>query len=44
MWRLMYRGPLDFAAIPEQEIAAACERFSISLETWQRQERARIDV
>ncbi len=40
MWRLMYRVRLDFAVIPEQEIAAACERFSISLETWQRQERA----
>jgi len=32
--------PLNFAAIPETEIVQACERFSISLDTWRRQERA----
>lgn len=29
-----------FAAIPDSEIASACERFGIALETWQRQELA----
>ena len=27
-------------AIPEAEIASACERFNLSLDTWQQQERA----
>ena len=40
MWHLMYRVPLHFAAIPENEIVVACERFNLSLETWRRQERA----
>jgi hypothetical protein len=31
---------LHFAAIPEGEIKEACERFGMSLDTWQRQERA----
>jgi hypothetical protein len=39
-WHLTYRVPLHFAAIPEAEIAQACERFNLSLETWTRQERA----
>ena len=39
-WHLTYRVPLNFAAIPETEIAQACERFNLSLETWTRQERA----
>jgi hypothetical protein len=39
-WHLTYRVPLHFAAIPEAEIAQACERFSMPLETWTRQERA----
>lgn len=39
-WHLAKRVPLNFVAIPESEIAAACERFSISTETWRRQERA----
>jgi hypothetical protein len=40
VWHLTYRVPLHFAAIPEAEIAQACERFNLSLETWMRQERA----
>ena len=36
-WHLITRVPLNFAAIPETEIKTACERFGISLETWQRQ-------
>jgi hypothetical protein len=39
-WHLTYRVPLNFAAIPEAEIAQACERFNLTLETWARQERA----
>jgi len=39
-WHLTYRVPLHFAAIPEAEIAKACERFNLSLETWKRQEGA----
>jgi hypothetical protein len=39
-WHLTYRVPLHFAAIPEAEIAQACERFNLSLETWARQEHA----
>lgn len=31
---------MNVVAIPETEIAAACERFSISTDTWIRQERA----
>jgi hypothetical protein len=36
----MYRVPLCWAAIPDTEIAKACERFSLPLETWWRQESA----
>ncbi len=32
--------PLHVAAITEQKINAACQRFGISLETWRLQERA----
>ncbi len=32
--------PLHFAAIPEDEIAHACELCNLSRETWQRQEQA----
>jgi hypothetical protein len=39
-WHLTYRVPLHFAAIPESEIAAACEQFNMHIETWRRQERA----
>jgi hypothetical protein len=39
-WHLTYRVPLNFAAIPETEIAQACEHFNLSLETWKRQEGA----
>jgi hypothetical protein len=40
VWHLTYRVPLNFAAIPETEIAQACEHFNLSLETWKRQEGA----
>jgi hypothetical protein len=39
-WYLVKRVPLNFVALPENEIAAACERFRISIETWRRQECA----
>jgi len=39
-WHLTYRVPLHFAAIPEADIKEACERFGVSLDTWQRQQRA----
>jgi hypothetical protein len=32
--------PLNFAAIPETEIKAACEKFNLPLDTWRRQEHA----
>ena len=38
-WHLTFRVPLNDAAIPETEIAQACERFNLPLETWTRQER-----
>lgn len=40
VWHLTTRVPLNLAAIPETEIASACERFNLPLETWRRQERA----
>jgi hypothetical protein len=40
VWHLMYRVPLCWAAIPDTEIANACERFNLPLETWRRQESA----
>lgn len=39
-WHLTFRVPLNFAAIPEDEIVSACERFNLPLETWRRQEGA----
>jgi hypothetical protein len=39
-WHLTFRVPLNFAAIPEADIKEACERFGMSLDRWQRQERA----
>ena len=39
-WYLIYRVSLHWAAIPDTEIAKACERFNLSLETWIRQETA----
>jgi hypothetical protein len=39
VWHLATCVPLNFAAIPEEEIASACERCGLSLETWRRQER-----
>lgn len=40
VWHLTYRVPLHYAAIPEAEIAIACERFKMHLETWRRQDAA----
>jgi hypothetical protein len=40
VWHLIYRVPLYWAAIPDTEIAKACERFNLPLETWLRQESA----
>jgi hypothetical protein len=40
VWNLTYRVPLYWAAIPDTEIAKACERFNLLLETWRSQERA----
>jgi hypothetical protein len=40
VWHLTYRVPLYWAAIPDTEIAQACERFNLPLETWRRQESA----
>jgi hypothetical protein len=40
VWHLTYRVPLYWAAIPDTEIAQACERFNLPLDTWQRQESA----
>ena len=40
VWHLMFRVPLNFAAIPETEIVQACERFNLPLDTWRRQESA----
>ena len=39
-WHLTFRVPLNYAAIPETEIAQACERFNLPHETWTRQEGA----
>jgi hypothetical protein len=39
-WHLTFRVPLNFAAIPESDIKQACERFGMSLDTWQRQKHA----
>ncbi|MGI8481788.1 MAG: hypothetical protein ACR2MF_06975 [Chthoniobacterales bacterium] len=40
MHYLSTQVPMNFAAIPEQEISVACERFNLSLDIWVRQERA----
>jgi len=40
VWHLMFRVPLNFAAIPETEIVQACVRFNLPLDTWRRQESA----
>jgi hypothetical protein len=40
VWHLTTRVPLNVVAIPETEIAHACERFNLPLESWRRQERA----
>jgi hypothetical protein len=40
VWHLVARVPLNFVAIPEEEIAAACKRVNMHLATWQRQEGA----
>jgi hypothetical protein len=40
VWHLTTRVPLNIVAIPETEIASACERFNLPLESWLRQERA----
>src|SRR5262245_43737650 len=40
VWHLIYRVPLYWAAIPDTEIAKACEGFNLPLETWLRQESA----
>lgn len=39
-WHLISRVPLNFVEIPQSEIVAACEQYSLALETWQRQEKA----
>lgn len=40
VWHLIRRVPLHLAAIPGNEVASACERFSLHPDTWQRQEQA----
>jgi hypothetical protein len=40
VWHLTTRVPLNVVAIPETEIASACEQFNLPLETWRRQESA----
>ena len=40
VWHLTHRVPLHFAAIPEAEIIAACERFNLQLDRWRRQASA----
>jgi hypothetical protein len=40
VWHLTTRVPLNVVAIPQTEIERACEQFNLSLDTWQRQERA----
>jgi hypothetical protein len=39
-WHLIFRVPLNFAAIPDEEILNACNRFNLPLDTWRRQQRA----
>jgi hypothetical protein len=40
VWYLATHAPLNLATIPDHEIAAACERFNIHIDTWRRQEKA----
>lgn len=40
MWYLTSGVPLNYAAIPESEVKAACERFGYTVEQWQRQAAA----
>ena len=40
MWHLMFRVPLHFAAIPDEKVLNACNRFNLPLDTWRRQQRA----
>jgi hypothetical protein len=40
VWHLTTRVPLNIVAIPETEIANACDRFNLPLESWRRQESA----
>ena len=37
MWHLIYRVPLNFTAIPQEEIQKACEQFNYTVGQWQRQ-------
>ncbi len=39
-WHLTMRVPLNFVALPEEEIASSCARCGLTLETWRRQELA----
>jgi hypothetical protein len=40
VWNLATRVPLNFVVIPEGEIASACKRCGLHLETWRRQDAA----
>jgi hypothetical protein len=40
VWHLTTRVPLNIVAIPETEIASACERFNLPPEAWLQQESA----
>ena len=40
VWHLVYRVSLEWAAVPAGEIQAACRRFNMAPDTWERQERA----
>lgn len=39
-WHLTFRVPLNYGAIPENEIKAACERFNYTVQQWQAQANA----
>jgi hypothetical protein len=39
-WHLIFRVPLNFFAIPKSDIKPACERFGLSLDTWQQEKDA----
>ena len=40
VWHLSTRVPINIIAIPDEDIAAACKSFDLSLETWWQQARA----